>query len=428
MMEDEKTLLLQEYISELQQNIESLQAQLVPEEDVEPPVLGCFDSYILRASILCTKNLLQIPENISNGVHKNAAGVHEYPDSALDVQLCKGAMVPLPTRESEGDTAFRQPVVELKLRSMKTSMLCKDSSQKSFEKLWKECLVPTDPYDLSAPEAATCVKLVLYWTKLFEHTSGYESICSVFPQATLQGEDSLADLAVWASPMHAVTIPEATRVNMNIPVQASFFAYVYPIITDQRTDYLQIMKRIKNQDKVDLHDPLFEFLLNGGFVYFSHRWEPIAINTLCSNQQHTTRGGGTLLLTVHAFRLPVLSECRLRSLGRMHQISSTLFLEAQQEGFREHAWVSPSEVLGDFIFTRSGGFVFSKGDGQSFFMPLVPLSVCRHGNTLDPEWQPCCMSADVDIPELRHPTVLFPPQVMSRGDEAPSLLVNSSRL
>jgi hypothetical protein len=57
-------------------------------------------------------------------------------------------------------------------------------------------------------------------------------------------------------------------------------------------------------------------------------------------------------------------------------------------------------VLGDFIFTKLGGLVFSKGDAQTFLLPLLPLVVCKTGKTLDPEWQPRFMDDAVDIPEL----------------------------
>jgi hypothetical protein len=57
-------------------------------------------------------------------------------------------------------------------------------------------------------------------------------------------------------------------------------------------------------------------------------------------------------------------------------------------------------VLGHFIFTKSGGLVFSKGDGKTFLLPLLPLVVCKTGKTLDPDWQPRFMDDALDIPEL----------------------------
>ena len=73
------------------------------------------------------------------------------------------------------------------------------------------------------------------------------------------------------------------------------------------------------------------------------------------------------------------------------------------------------KVLGDFIFTRSGGFLFSRGGfgptstSDCYFMPLVPLVVCKAGKTLDPQWQPCYMNDAVDIPKLGARCELCPP-------------------
>ena len=110
--------------------------------------------------------------------------------------------------------------------------------------------------------------------------------------------------------------------------------------------------------------------------------------------------GAAPLRRRHCFNVPTLSETALRTAKRLRPIPPEMFPRVTDAGFKEYAWVTASEVLGDYIFTRSGGFLFSKGLGRSFYMPLVPHPVCAAGETLAPEWQPCMLDDSVHIPEL----------------------------
>ena len=86
--------------------------------------------------------------------------------------------------------------------------------------------------------------------------------------------------------------------------------------------------------------------------------------------------------------------------------------QLQALGYTEFCWVTTSEVLGDFIFTKSGGLVFSQGEGrlQQYF-PLLPAPVllgaqklakagCRPYPAFGPDWQPRLVEDKVNLPDL----------------------------
>merc|ERR1739838_173975 len=59
----------------------------------------------------------------------------------------------------------------------------------------------------------------------------------------------------------------------------------------------------------------------------------------------------------------------LRNLGRFSPVQSK---EIQELGFKEYAYVQPSELLGDCIFPKNGAFAYlHTNDAQSLVYPIV---------------------------------------------------------
>ena len=54
----------------------------------------------------------------------------------------------------------------------------------------------------------------------------------------------------------------------------------------------------------------------------------------------------------------------------------------QRLGYTKYAWVTPSEFLGDSIFTRSGGFAYLHVSRESIYVPVVPKTVGHKDNDL----------------------------------------------
>ena len=65
-----------------------------------------------------------------------------------------------------------------------------------------------------------------------------------------------------------------------------------------------------------------------------------------------------------------------------------LYLETHSDletlGYTKYAWVSPSEFLGDPIFTRSVDFAYLHMSNQSIYVPVVHKTVGHKDKTTTP--------------------------------------------
>lgn len=175
-------------------------------------------------------------------------------------------------------------------------------------------------------------------------------------------------LVLKVSPIHAVTLPAEARVRASIPLHAAYYSFCYPIHLDN-----QIPIDLVKSMGIDCMDPLVTWLLIGGFLYFSHTYNIVAINALSFEEAET----GTLTLGEPS-PLPELVESRLTASRRFARVTNE---HIESRGFTHFAWIIPSEMIGNHIFTQSGGFAYRQHleSGESSapkveakFYPVIP--------------------------------------------------------
>eukprot|EP01052_Picozoa_sp_SAG31_P015648 SAG31_NODE_1011_length_10382_cov_8.910240_11_plen_603_part_00 len=119
-------------------------------------------------------------------------------------------------------------------------------------------------------------------------------------------------------------------------------------------------------------DPFVKWLTTGAFVYYDHKYDVVAINALSFDEVQDTNIAQlkfqgcdpTEMLSLHSEaakrqRLPDVSVDPLETSGRWWPITISHF---KLEGFTHFAWIKPSEFLGGYIFTKSGGFAYKHED------------------------------------------------------------------
>jgi hypothetical protein len=182
------------------------------------------------------------------------------------------------------------------------------------------------------------------------------------------------------SPLHSLTLPDAARARAAIPPSGSFYAFCHsPTTSDVEATAGSAIKGLV------LHDPIVAWLLTGAYAYFDFKYDCVAINSL----SFSTEGGSTSLFLGPACPLPAMAIEPLFDHERWHRLPGPI---ASHYGFSKMAWVTPSEFLGDTIFSKSGGLAFlheedykgidhsgdgrideviTTGAGKSFFFPIV---------------------------------------------------------
>jgi len=84
------------------------------------------------------------------------------------------------------------------------------------------------------------------------------------------------------SPKHKLTLNDTAREAANIPSEAKWYVWSYPIDVEWRaTDFTgerDLLKLLKKQ--LLLHNPDFLFLLLGGFVYFDDKFRVVGVNAI----------------------------------------------------------------------------------------------------------------------------------------------------
>eukprot|EP00301_Raphidiophrys_heterophryoidea_P024005 c7660_g1_i2.p1 GENE.c7660_g1_i2~~c7660_g1_i2.p1 ORF type:complete len:826 (+),score=231.93 c7660_g1_i2:349-2478(+) len=203
-----------------------------------------------------------------------------------------------------------------------------------------------------------------------------------------------------ASPIHAVTLPANARASANIPVSAAYYSFCYPCALSKAISF----EEARAQD-INPVDPFVAWLLVGGFVYFNHIYDIVAINAL--SFEEVGAGPSSFLCLGAPSDLPPLSEARLDSAGRFATVTNE---RLQNQGVTQFAWVIPSEMLGNHIFTQSGGFAYRQANGNNVFYPVVPPKL-RTRRQLNLYAEP------VHIPEL----VAIQTEIDDVADNAPKL-------
>lgn len=94
-------------------------------------------------------------------------------------------------------------------------------------------------------------------------------------------------------------------------------------------------------------------LIFGGYVYYDSTYDIVAVNAFSTNE---TEAKSKIYFGVptQVKQSTLDLVLRLRRFKRVTHFG----IRDQGMGFEEFAWITPSEMVGTTIFTRSGGFIF----------------------------------------------------------------------
>ena len=185
-----------------------------------------------------------------------------------------------------------------------------------------------------------------------------------------------------SSPITSVTLPEAARTRAGIPPEAMFYCFCYPVLAtfggrsksngfeDQECSQERMarLEQLKNlEEPLDTSDPFVCLLFYGGFLYFDHTYDIVAVNSVTFDQ---VTGNTSAIYLGSSSPLPPMSIDPLKEGGRFIPLTGE---RIRRMGFTHFAWICPSEFVGDSIFTKSGGFAYINNDvSRSIFLPVVP--------------------------------------------------------
>ena len=132
----------------------------------------------------------------------------------------------------------------------------------------------------------------------------------------------------YLAPLAKITLDDETRRAAGIPLEASYFAFAYPI-ESLKYDMERLLP-------VAPADPWLFFLLLGGFVYLDEEGGIVSLTAVAVDDQVKT-------LFLHGpFVADEQAIAALSSRGRLRAVTSQPLQEA---GFISFAWVNPSEEI-----------------------------------------------------------------------------------
>lgn len=170
------------------------------------------------------------------------------------------------------------------------------------------------------------------------------------------------------SPLHCLTLPDAARARAGIPTHAAFYAFCHPpdasseaeggSVTAKAAEEAAAVERTATKVVPGLaaSDPLVAWLLTGAYVYFDYKYDIVAVNAISFSPE----GGSSALFLGPACPLPATAIEPLFDGQRWRRLPAAV--AAAGLGFARMAWVTPSEFLGDTIYSKSGGLALLHED------------------------------------------------------------------
>ena len=194
--------------------------------------------------------------------------------------------------------------------------------------------------DLNNIETKTSLNHIEMKTSL-KSSSSFSSSPTPSVPGRRRAQSLLDQLKINVSPARPITLRSSARKNAGIPEDATHYCYGYPLARSKTTFDADI----------DVEDPVINMLMNGCFIYFekSSKSQIKAIQTFS-----TDRASNNLTL---GSSQPIESEvvAQLDDWGRWWPV--TLF-NSDPTFVLEHCWLTPSEEICKYGFTRSGGFAY----------------------------------------------------------------------
>jgi len=151
------------------------------------------------------------------------------------------------------------------------------------------------------------------------------------------------------SPLHQITLDAETKAAANIPKEATYFAWAYPIVNDGSV-------RLSGQS------PEMAFLEYGGYIYFNDARDAVGTNSICPAAL------GTLgLMFGRPQPLPQDIADTLTRQGRFQEITLAPLAQA---GATHFGWIRPGEFSGK-VASPDGCFAYKFGSGLPKYFPVV---------------------------------------------------------
>jgi len=142
------------------------------------------------------------------------------------------------------------------------------------------------------------------------------------------------------SPLSAITMNDHTRNISNIPTDATYFAWAYPI------SGLEIVSDDIKHDLDPIHTEI-SFILFGGFMFFDEKSNLIQVNAVYGGDKIHFSGPKKLMYSdVH--------RALIKS-GRMQQVNVQ---ELNDRDITHFCWITPNENIGGVTIAPFGGFLY----------------------------------------------------------------------
>jgi len=177
------------------------------------------------------------------------------------------------------------------------------------------------------------------------------------PEPSLAGLDSskcgllTGDLYCQLSPLHKITLDDEMKEAANIPREATFFAWAYPVVDDGTV--------LGNSAE-------HMFLKYGGYVYFNRVFEAVGTNSIAPAPL-----GSSGLTFGRAQDLPSKVEGILTRQGRFQEITLAPLARA---GATHFAWIRPTE-FSEMVASTDGCFAYKFGPEKAMYFPVVSKPV-----------------------------------------------------
>lgn len=158
------------------------------------------------------------------------------------------------------------------------------------------------------------------------------------------------------SPASVITMDPHTRNIANIPDDAVYFAWAYPL------SGLDLVSE-NDRRKLDTNNPSASFALFGGFVFFGENKKLLQANAIYGGQNIS-------------FDLPKeLSYGDMYSTyigsGRLQMVTTQEFKDKDIESF---CWVCPNEMVGGVEIAPMGGLMFVYKDKKVQYFEIIPAT------------------------------------------------------
>jgi hypothetical protein len=158
------------------------------------------------------------------------------------------------------------------------------------------------------------------------------------------------------SPVSPITMDDHTKQIANIPFDAKYMAWGYPLSGIQLVDEI-------TRNKMDVTLPENSFVLFGGFIFFNENKELVQVNAVFNGDN--IRFNGPKTLTYSDIYGSLVKN------GRLQEITNQEFLDANIQSF---CWITPNENLNGKIICPFGGFLYMYNDKTIQYFEIIAAS------------------------------------------------------